>query len=183
MSRIGRKPVALPKGVELTITEDNQVTAKGSRGTLQRQFDPEMIFERGDGQLLVKRPSESNRHRQLHGLTRTLLENMIVGVSSGFRRDLDISGVGYRALKDGDMLVMLLGYSHAIRLDPPTGIKFGVEGTTKVFVEGIDKELVGSEAARVRSMRPPEPYKGKGVRYSNEVIRRKAGKSGKAGKK
>ncbi len=183
MSRIGRKPVALPKGVELTITDGNQVTAKGPRGTLTRQLDPEMIFERQDGQMLVKRPSDSNRDRQMHGLTRTLLENMIVGVSSGFRRDLDISGVGYRALKDGDMLVMLLGYSHSIRLEPPTGIKFGVEGTTRVFVEGIDKELVGSEAARVRSMRPPEPYKGKGVRYSNEVIRRKAGKSGKAGKK
>ena len=183
MSRIGRKPVALPKGVDLTITEDNKVTAKGAKGTLTRQFDPEMIFERQDGQIVVKRPDDSNRNRQIHGLTRTLLENMIVGVSSGFRRDLDISGVGYRALKDGDMLVMLLGYSHSIRLEPPVGIKFGVEGTNRVFVEGIDKELVGSEAASVRSMRPPEPYKGKGVRYSNEVIRRKAGKSGKAGKK
>lgn len=183
MSRIGRKPVALPKGVDLTIGENNVVTAKGPKGTLTRQFDPELIINREEAQLVVTRPSESNRHRQLHGLTRTLLDNMIIGVSTGYRKQLDISGVGYRALKDGDMLVMLLGFSHAIRLDPPQGIKFAVEGTTKVFVEGIDKELVGQEAARVRSMRPPEPYKGKGVRYSDEIIRRKAGKSGKAGKK
>ncbi len=183
MSRIGRKPVALPKGVDLQIGENNFVTAKGPKGTLTRQFDPEMIIKLEDGQLTVNRPTESNRHRQLHGLSRTLLDNMVIGVSAGYRKNLDIAGVGYRALKDGDMLVMLLGYSHAIRLDPPAGIKFVVEGTTKVGVEGIDKELVGQEAARVRSMRPPEPYKGKGVRYSTEVIKRKAGKSGKAGKK
>ncbi|HEX2915057.1 MAG TPA: 50S ribosomal protein L6 [Chloroflexia bacterium] len=183
MSRIGRKPVALPKGVELTISEDNLVTAKGPKGTLTRQFDPGLTIKQEDGQLIVSRPDESNRMRQLHGLSRTLLENMVVGVSTGFRKNLEISGVGYRALKDGDMLVMLLGFSHAVRLDPPEGIKFGVDGTTKVWVEGIDKELVGQEAARVRMMRPPEPYKGKGVRYANEVIRRKAGKSGKAGKK
>lgn len=183
MSRIGRKPIALPKGVELSISETNLVTAKGPKGTLTRQFDPEIIIKQEDGQLTVSRPSEANRHRQLHGLTRTLLDNMVIGVSTGYRRNLEIAGVGYRALKDGDMLVMLLGYSHSIRLEPPAGIKFGVDGTTKVSVEGIDKELVGQEAARVRSMRPPEPYKGKGVRYSDEVIKRKAGKSGKAGKK
>ncbi len=183
MSRIGRKPIAMPEGVELTIGDNNLVTVKGPKGTLTRQLDPELNISQDDGQLAVTRPSESNRHRALHGLTRTLLDNMVIGVSTGYRRSLEISGVGYRALKDGNMLVMLLGYSHSIRLEPPAGVNYGVEGTTRVFIEGIDKELVGQEAARVRSMRPPEPYKGKGVRYSNEVIRRKAGKSGKAGKK
>jgi len=183
MSRIGRKPIALPKGVEFNLEENNLVTAKGPRGTLTRQFDPEMNITLDNVTLTVTRPSESNRHRQIHGLTRTLLDNMVIGVSAGYRRNLEISGVGYRALKDGDMLVMLLGYSHSIRLEPPPGIKFGVETPTRISVEGIDKELVGQEAARVREMRPPEPYKGKGVRYANEVIKRKAGKSGKAGKK
>jgi large subunit ribosomal protein L6 len=183
MSRIGRKPIALPKGVEFNLEENNLVTVKGPKGTLTRQFDPEMNITLDNGTLTVTRPSESNRHRQLHGLTRTLLDNMVIGVSAGYRRNLEISGVGYRALKDGDMLVMLLGYSHSIRLEPPPGIKFGVDTPTRISVEGIDKELVGQEAARVREMRPPEPYKGKGVRYANEVIKRKAGKSGKAGKK
>ncbi len=183
MSRIGRKPISMPKGVEFNLGENNLVTVKGPKGSLTRQFDPEMIIKLDDGTLSVNRPSESNRHRQMHGLSRTLLDNMVVGVSSGYRKNLEIAGVGYRALKDGDMLVLLLGFSHSIRLEPPIGIKYSVEGTTKVAVEGIDKELVGQEAARVRKMRPPEPYKGKGVRYSDEVIRRKAGKSGKAGKK
>ena len=183
MSRIGRKPVALPKGVELTIDENNLVTAKGPKGTLTRQFDKALTISQDEGQLTVARPDESNRSRQLHGLSRTLLDNMVIGVSTGYRKSLDIAGVGYRALKDGDMLVMLLGYSHSIRLDPPAGIKYTVDTPTHINVEGIDKELVGQEAARVRSMRPPEPYKGKGVRYSTEVIRRKAGKSGKTSKK
>ncbi len=183
MSRIGRKPVALPKGVDLTIAENNLVTAKGPKGTLVRQFDPKLTINRDGETLTVNRPDETNRSRQMHGLSRTLLDNMLIGVSTGYRKTLEISGVGYRALKDGEMLVMLLGFSHSVRLDPPAGIKYSVEGTTRVHVEGIDKELVGQEAARVRSMRPPEPYKGKGVRYSTEVIRRKAGKSGKAGKK
>ncbi len=183
MSRIGKKPVELPKGVELMINEGNIVEVKGPRGSLTRQLDPDLTIKQENGQIVVTRPDESNKNRAMHGLTRTLLSNMVTGVSTGYRKGLAISGVGYRALKDGEMLVLLLGYSHSIRLEPPLGVKYTVEGTTNVFVEGIDKEVVGQEAARVRSMRPPEPYKGKGVRYSDEVIRRKAGKSGGKGSK
>ena len=183
MSRIGRKPISKPKGVEYKIAPDNTVTVKGPKGTLTRKLDSTMIFEETATQILVKRPDDSNRSRAMHGLTRTLLDNMLIGVSTGFRRDMEISGVGYRALKDGNDLVLLLGFSHAIKLVAPDGIVFGVEGTNKVNVQGIDKELVGAQAARIRSLRPPEPYKGKGIRYAGEVIRRKAGKSGKAGKK
>jgi len=183
MSRIGRKSITLPKGVEIKIGDDNNVTVKGSKGTLTRQFHPDMKLVMEEGTIAVQRPSESTQHRSLHGLSRTLLDNMVVGVSTGFRRDLEIAGVGYRALKDGDMLVLLLGYSHAIRLEPPPGITFGVETPTRVNVQGVNKEEVGQEAARIRSMRPPEPYKGKGIKYAGEVIRRKAGKAGKAGKK
>jgi large subunit ribosomal protein L6 len=183
MSRIGRKPIALPKGVDFKLEEGNLITVKGGKGSLTRQFNPDMQIKLENGELTVARPSESIQHRALHGLTRTLLDNMVTGVDKGFRKDLDITGVGYRALKDGDMLVMLLGYSHSIRLEPPKGITYRVDTPTKVAVEGIDKELVGSEAARIRKQRPPEPYKGKGVRYSTEVIRRKAGKTGGKGKK
>lgn len=183
MSRIGRKPITLPKGVDLKISEDNTVTVKGPKGTLTRQFHPDMQIVQQDGTIEVKRPSESGQHRSLHGLSRTLLNNMLVGVSEGYRRDLEIAGVGYRALKDGNMLVLLLGFSHAIRLDPPPGVTYGVDTPTRINVQGIDKEQVGQEAARVRSMRPPEPYKGKGIKYAGEVIRRKAGKAGKTGKK
>jgi large subunit ribosomal protein L6 len=183
VSRIGKKPITLPKGVEIKVGEDNTVTVKGPKGSLTRQFNPDMQIVQEDGTLEVRRPSESNQHRALHGLSRTLLNNMITGVSTGYRRDLEIAGVGYRALKDGNNLVLLLGYSHAVRLEPPTGITFGVDSPTKINVQGINKEEVGQEAARIRSMRPPEPYKGKGIRYAGEVIRRKAGKAGKAGKK
>jgi large subunit ribosomal protein L6 len=182
MSRIGRQPVAVPASVQLEIADGNLVTVKGPKGELQRRLHEAMLFEREDGQVLVKRPSESGPHRALHGLTRTLLHNMVVGVTEGFRTDLEIAGVGYRALKEGNALVLQVGYSHPVRVEPPAGISFAVEGNTRVSVQGIDKELVGEQAARIRRVRKPEPYKGKGIRYAGEHIRRKAGKAGKAGR-
>lgn len=182
MSRIGLRPIPLPTSVTLEIGENNFVKAKGPKGELQRQLPQDMILEREDGQLLVKRPTDERQHRALHGLTRTLLHNMIVGVSEGFKKDLEISGVGYRALKEGNALVLQVGYSHPVRMDPPDGISYTVEANTRVSVQGIDKEVVGEEAARIRRVRKPEPYKGKGIRYAGERIRRKAGKAGKVGK-
>ncbi len=182
MSRIGVKPVPVPAAVTLEIGEGNLVTVTGPKGSLQRRLPEDMILERADGQLTVKRPSEERRHKALHGLTRTLLSNMVVGVTEGFRKDLEIAGVGYRAAKDGNALVLQVGYSHPVRMDPPVGINYAVEGTTRVSVQGIDKERVGEEAARIRRVRKPEPYKGKGIRYADERIRRKAGKAGKVGK-
>ncbi len=182
MSRIGVKPIPVPSTVTLEIGEGNLVKARGPKGELQQQLPEDMILERADGQLLVRRPSEERRHRALHGLTRTLLSNMVVGVTEGFRKDLEIAGVGYRAAKDGNVLVLQVGYSHPVRLDPPDGISYTVEANTRVSVQGIDKQVVGEEAARIRRVRKPEPYKGKGIRYAGERIRRKAGKAGKAGK-
>jgi large subunit ribosomal protein L6 len=182
MSRIGVKPVPVPAAVQMEIAEGNLVTVKGPKGELQQQLPGDIILDREDGQVVVKRPSEIRRHKALHGLTRTLLNNMVVGVTAGFKKDLEIAGVGYRAAKDGSVLVLQVGYSHVVRLDPPAGITYLVEGNNKVSVQGIDKQLVGEEAARVRSVRKPEPYKGKGIRYANERIRRKAGKAGKGGK-
>jgi large subunit ribosomal protein L6 len=181
MSRIGLKPIAVPANVEVTI-DGAHVHVKGPRGTLERELPSEMIIERQDGTLVVKRPTDERRHRALHGLTRTLLDNMVVGVTNGFRKELEISGVGYRAQMVGKALVLALGYSHPIRVTPPDGVTFAVEGQNRVAVVGIDKELVGQEAARIRSVRPVEPYKGKGVRYQGERVRRKAGKAGKVGK-
>jgi large subunit ribosomal protein L6 len=182
MSRIGRKPIPVPASVQLDIDEGNFVRVKGPKGQLERKLPEAMILEREEGNINVKRPSEQREHRALHGLTRTLLSNMVVGVTEGFRKDLEIVGVGYRAAKEGNALVLQVGYSHPVRMDPPDGISYAVEGTNRVSVQGIDKELVGEEAARIRRVRKPEPYKGKGIRYSGERVRRKAGKAGKAGK-
>jgi large subunit ribosomal protein L6 len=182
MSRIGIRPIAVPAGVEVTI-DGGQVRVTGPRGALERSVHPEMQIERVDGTLVVQRPSDERRHRALHGLTRTLVDNMVIGVTTGFRRDLEIFGVGYRVQLLGKSLLFQLGYSHPVRVAPPEGISFSVEGQTRIAVQGIDKELVGELAARIRAIRPVEPYKGKGVRYANERVRRKAGKAGKVGGK
>jgi len=180
MSRIGRMPIALPTGVEVT-QEGRLLRVKGPLGTLERQIHPEMTVERDDGQLRVVRPSDQPRHRALHGLTRTLVNNMVTGVTSGFTKALEISGVGYRAQLQGTKLVLALGYSHPVEVDPPAGIEFRLETPTRLAVFGADKELVGQVAAYIRSRRKPEPYKGKGIRYAGEQILRKAGKAGKVG--
>jgi large subunit ribosomal protein L6 len=182
MSRIGRLPIAVPSGVDVTI-DGRHVTVTGPKGTLSRDLHPDITVSREDDQLVVTRPTEQKTHKQLHGLTRTLVNNMVVGVTDGYRKGLDITGVGYRAALNGRKLQLNLGYSHPIEIDPPEGITFEVETPTRLAVVGIDKELVGQIAAKVRSTRKPEPYKGKGVRYSGEVIRRKAGKAGKIGGK
>ena len=182
MSRIGRLPIAVPAGVDVSIDGRN-VTVKGPRGSLSRELHAEMTLAREGEQLVVTRPSEAKTHKQLHGLTRTLVNNMVVGVTDGYRKALEITGVGYRAALVGRKLQLNLGYSHPIEIDPPAGISFEVENPTKLAVVGIDKELVGEIAARVRATRKPEPYKGKGVRYAGEKIRRKAGKAGKIGGK
>jgi large subunit ribosomal protein L6 len=182
MSRIGRLPIPVPSGVDVTI-EGRQVTVKGPKGTLSRALHPDMTLSREDGTLVVTRPTEQKTHKQLHGLTRTLVNNMVVGVTDGYRKGLEITGVGYRAALSGKKLQLNLGYSHQIEIDPPEGITFEVENPTRLAVVGIDKELVGQIAAKVRATRKPEPYKGKGVRYAGEYIRRKAGKAGKIGGK
>jgi large subunit ribosomal protein L6 len=182
MSRIGRLPVTVPSSVEVTI-DGRHLTVKGPKGTLSRDLHPDITVSREDGQLVVTRPTEQKTHKQLHGLTRTLVNNMVVGVTDGYRKGLEITGVGYRASKVGEKLQLNLGYSHPIEIDPPAGISFEVENPTRLAVVGIDKELVGQVAARVRATRKPEPYKGKGVRYAGEQIRRKAGKAGKIGGK
>jgi large subunit ribosomal protein L6 len=182
MSRIGRLPIAVPATVDVTI-DGRTLTVKGPKGSLTRSLHPDMILSREESQLVVTRPTEQKTHKQLHGLTRTLVNNMVVGVTAGYRKPLEITGVGYRAALVGRKLQLNLGYSHPIEIDPPSGISFEVENPTKLAVVGIDKELVGEIAARVRATRKPEPYKGKGVRYAGEVIRRKAGKAGKIGGK
>jgi large subunit ribosomal protein L6 len=164
----------------LVIEKGNVVTVKGPRGQLAATFAPSMLLERENGVLNVSRPDDSRQNRSLHGLTRSLINNMVVGVTDGFRKNLEISGVGYRAAMDGKTLVLSVGYSHPVRMTPPDGISFALDGLTKIAVMGSDKQLVGEEAARIRRVRPPEPYKGKGIRYEGEQIRRKAGKAGKA---
>ncbi|HEY9686419.1 MAG TPA: 50S ribosomal protein L6 [Coleofasciculaceae cyanobacterium] len=182
MSRIGKSPISIPDKVEVNIQESPNgytVTAKGSKGELSRTFRPEVIITRDGNTLVVSRRDESRMARGLHGLSRTLLNNMVQGVSQGFTRNLEIVGVGYRAQVQGNKLVLALGYSHPVEIDAPHGISFAVEANTKVAISGPDKELVGQIAALVRGHRPPEPYKGKGVKYAGEKIRRKAGKAGK----
>ena len=182
MSRIGRLPITIPAGVDVTI-DGRTVTVKGPKGQLSRELHPDMRVAREDGSIVVTRPTEQKVHKQLHGLTRTLVNNMVVGVTDGYRKGLEITGVGYRAVKVGEKLQLSLGYSHPVEIDPPSGISFEVENPTRLAVVGIDKELVGQIAAKVRSTRKPEPYKGKGVRYAGEKVRRKAGKAGKIGGK
>jgi large subunit ribosomal protein L6 len=175
-------PIAVPAGVDVSIDGRN-VTVKGPKGSLSRTLHPEMGVAREGDAIVVTRPSEAKTHKQLHGLTRTLVNNMVVGVTAGYRKPLEITGVGYRAALVGRKLQLNLGYSHPIEIDPPAGISFEVENPTKLAVLGIDKELVGEIAAKVRASRKPEPYKGKGVRYAGEQVRRKAGKAGKIGGK
>jgi large subunit ribosomal protein L6 len=182
MSRIGRLPIAVPTTVDVTI-EGRTLTIKGPRGTLTRAIHPDMSVSREETTIVVSRPTEQKTHKQLHGLTRTLINNMVIGVSDGYRKGLEITGVGYRAALNGKKLQLNLGYSHPIEIDPPEGISFEVETPTRLAVLGIDKELVGQIAAKIRSTRKPEPYKGKGVRYAGEQVRRKAGKAGKIGGK
>jgi large subunit ribosomal protein L6 len=182
MSRIGRLPITVPAGVDITL-DGRVITVKGPKGTLTRQLPPRMELEREGDVLTVVRPTENKLDKSLHGLTRTLVNNMVVGVTTGYRKGLEIVGVGYRAQKVGDKLQLALGYSHPIEIDPPAGISFELETPLKLAVVGIDKELVGQVAAKVRATRKPEPYKGKGVRYAGEKVRRKAGKAGKIGGK
>jgi large subunit ribosomal protein L6 len=179
MSRIGRAPVPVPSGVDITIA-DRHITVKGPKGTLERDLPGTITVRQDDGQLLVERPDDERQTRAMHGLTRALVNNMVVGVTDGFKKELDIIGVGYRATPKGnDKLELALGYSHPISVEAPDGITFEVPAPTHINVIGIDKELVGQVAANVRKLRKPEPYKGKGVRYSDEYVARKAGKTGK----
>src|ERR1700678_4775796 len=183
MSRIGKLPVALPSGVDVTVA-DSTVHVKGPKGELSQTIAPKLVDVKVDGgTLTVERKGDSKPYRSTHGLTRTLISNMVEGVSKGFRKSLEIQGVGYRAPKAGEKLNLPLGYSHPVVFDPPKGITLSVEGTNKIHVDGIDKQQVGQVAAEIRSLRAPEPYKGKGIRYEGEVIRKKLGKAGKAGKK
>lgn len=182
MSRIGKLPVAVPNGVDVKIN-DGEVSVKGPKGELSQHVLEFVTIKLEDGKVLVERKGDAKEHRSAHGLTRTLVSNMIEGVSKGFRKSLEIQGVGYRAAKSGEALNLTLGYSHPVSYTPPKGITLSVEGTNKIHVDGIDKQQVGQVAAEIRELRAPEPYKGKGIRYSGEVVRKKLGKAGKAGKK
>jgi large subunit ribosomal protein L6 len=177
MSRIGRMPIAIPAGVTVEVN-GNKVTAKGPKGELTQEMHPDMIIEVEGNEVLVKRPSEDKLHKSLHGLTRTLVHNMIVGVSEGYKKELDVVGVGYRVAMEGKKLVMNIGFSHTVNVEPVDGITIEAPAPNKIVISGLDKQLVGQFAADVRKKRPPEPYKGKGIRYTGEVIRRKEGKTG-----
>ena len=179
MSRIGKMPIAIPAGVTVDIAENNKVTVKGPKGTLERVLPSEMIISKDGDVVTVSRPNDLKRMRSLHGLTRTLINNMVVGVTDGYQKVLEINGVGYRAAKQGNKLVLSLGYSHPVEMVDPEGLDVVVEDQNKIIVKGIDKEKVGQYAAEIREKRAPEPYKGKGIKYADEVIRRKVGKTGK----
>ena len=178
MSRIGRMPIAIPAGVTVEIAENNHVTVKGPKGTLERELPVELTIEEKDGHVIVSRPNDLKKMKSLHGLTRTLINNMVVGVTDGYTKTLEVNGVGYRAQKSGKKLTLHLGYSHPVEMEDPEGLEAVVEDN-KIIVKGIDKEKVGQYAAEIRDKRRPEPYKGKGIKYADEVIRRKVGKTGK----
>lgn len=179
MSRIGKLPVVIPAGVEVKLDEGNVLTVKGPKGTLTRTFSADMAIKVEEGHVVVERPNDLKKYKSLHGLTRTLIHNMVVGVTEGYKKVLEINGVGYRAAKSGNKLTLTLGYSHPVEMTDPEGITTTLEGSNKITVEGIDKEKVGQYAAEIRTKRPPEPYKGKGIKYDYEYIRRKVGKAGK----
>lgn len=178
MSRIGRMPITVPAGVEVNVAAGNVVTVKGPKGTLVKNLHPEMLIEQEGNTILVKRPSDDKEHRALHGMTRALLNNMVIGVSEGFKKELDVNGVGFRVAKEGKNLVMNIGFSHQVIVPEVDGITIDVPGPNKIVISGTDKQMVGQFAAEVREKRPPEPYKGKGIKYVDEVIRRKVGKTG-----
>ena len=182
MSRIGRKPIVVPAGVEVKVGEDNVVTVKGPKGTLTQAIHGDMIIKTEAGEVIVERPSEDKLHKSLHGLSRTLIANMVTGVTTGFSKELEINGVGYRAQKQGNKLVMSLGYSHSVEMEEIPGLTIDVPAPNKIIVSGADKQAVGQLAAKIREKRPPEPYKGKGIKYADERIIRKEGKVGKAKK-
>lgn len=179
MSRIGKIPVEIPAGVEIKIADGNFITIKGPKGTLERKLADDMNIAVENNQVVVTRPSDLKRHKALHGLTRTLISNMVEGVTKGYEKVLEVNGVGYRAAKSGKKLTLTLGYSHPVEMTDPEGIETILEGQNKITVKGIDKEKVGQFAAEIRTKRPPEPYKGKGIKYADETIRRKVGKTGK----
>ena len=183
MSRIGKVPIKVPSGVEVSIAPGNEISVKGPKGTLKGDFDARMAFRQESGQIIVTRPADDKESKSLHGLSRTLLSNMVVGVTSGFEKTLEINGVGYRALKQGKKLVLTVGYSHPVEMEDPDGIATEVIGQNRIIVRGIDKQAVGEHAANIRKKRKPEVYKGKGIKYSYETIRRKEGKTGAKGKK
>lgn len=179
MSRIGRMPIAIPAGVTVEIAENNKVTVKGPKGTLERVLPAEMEIKKEGDEIIVNRPNDLKKMKSLHGLTRTLINNMVVGVTEGYEKKLEVNGVGYRAVKKGKLLTLSLGYSHPVEMEDPEGIEVVVEDANTLVVKGIDKEKVGQYAAEIREKRAPEPYKGKGIKYADEVIRRKVGKTGK----
>ncbi len=179
MSRIGKLPIAVPAGVTVDIAEDNKVTVKGPKGTLERVLPAEMEIKKEGDEIIVNRPNDLKKMKSLHGLTRTLINNMVVGVTEGYEKKLEVNGVGYRAVKKGKLLTLSLGYSHPVEMEDPEGIEVVVEDANTLVVKGIDKEKVGQYAAEIREKRAPEPYKGKGIKYADEVIRRKVGKTGK----